>query len=475
MKKVKISTIILVIILITMIAFGGVYTFKNNNIKDIVKKYAYSMDLNGSRNVTLKIDQNTKTTIKDKDGNIVNDTEELTEEQMKEKGYIKEEKPVNETEKLSVENYKKTKKILEKRLKKLGVDNYIIRLNEENGEMVIELPENRKTDDVIGNLSSIGKFELSDSKTNEILMNNEDIKRVNVMYGNGQTNQAGQNSGTTVYLNIEFDKEGTKKLEEISGKYIKVEKPEEENRPEEENKPEEENNQEVEENKVTLKLDDEEIMTTSFEEVMKTGVLQLSVGQPATDQKTLQENVERASNVAVALDNGVLPVQYSIDGYNFVKTDMTQEKLNIINYIFIAMTLIAAIVLIIKYKTNGALGAILYIGLGAILSLIIRYANVMVSIEGIFGIVIIMILNYILTNKILEKVSKDNISNEELKEVYEKFFIKIIPICIVVVTLCFANWASISSFGMIMFWGILLIAIYNVAVTNTLLKIKAEK
>ena len=41
-----------------------------------------------------------------------------------------------------------------------------------------------------------------------------------------------------------------------------------------------------------------------------------------------------------------------------------------------------------------------------------------------------------------------------------------------VIVFCFIKWIPISSFGMIGFWGLTLIAIYNVAVTRTLLKLK---
>ena len=43
-------------------------------------------------------------------------------------------------------------------------------------------------------------------------MNNDDIKLVNVLYNT-------QNSGTEVYLNIEFNKNGKTKLENVTGTY----------------------------------------------------------------------------------------------------------------------------------------------------------------------------------------------------------------------------------------------------------------
>ena len=61
------------------------------------------------------------------------------------------------------------------------------------------------------------------------------------------------------------------------------------------------------------------------------------------------------------------------------------------------------------------------------------------------------------------------------KETYKQYFVKIIPIIIAIITFCFAGWEPISSFGMIMFWGVALIAVYNIIITNNLLKIRASK
>lgn len=53
-----------------------------------------------------------------------------------------------------------------------------------------------------------------------------------------------------------------------------------------------------------------------------------------------------------------------------------------------------------------------------------------------------------------------------------KILMRIIPICVVVITFCFANWIPMNSFGMTAFWGIVIIAIYNAIITNGLLRIK---
>lgn len=476
MKKVKILTITLAIVLISMVAFAGVYVTKQNRMEDKVKSYTYAMDLKGARTITLKVDTSKKTTIKDSEGKEVENSSSLTDEEITEKGYTKEETDYNSSDVLTVENYKKSKEVIEKRLKELKIDNYVTRLNEQTGEIIVEIPENSNTDSIVTNLGTTGKFEIIDHDTNEVLMDNNDIKLANVVYGSNSSSTT--SSGTSIYLNIEFNKEGTKKLEDISGKYVKTS-----NETNTENTTESTESStdtsSSSEKKVAMKIDDEEIMETSFDEVIKTGKLQLSIGSSSTDQKTLQTYLEQANNMATVLDTGKTPVKYTIDENKYVLSDITENELQIIEYAIMGVALISLIVLIVRYKLNGLLGAISYIGLASIFVLLIRYANVVLSLEGIFGIVVTLILNYVFINKLLAKLKETTLSKEIVKnktqETYKQYFIKIIPIIIAIITFCFAGWEPISSFGMIMFWGVVLIAVYNIIITNNLLKIRASK
>lgn len=487
MKKIKILTILLAIILISVIAFLGVYTQVQNRMENQIKDYSYAMDLEGTRTIRLKVNKSNKTTIKDESGKEVEDSSSLTEEQIKENGYTKEETPYNPEEILTTENYQKAKEIVEKRLEKLNVQNYNIKLNEHTGDLVIQTTENKATDNIVSNLNTTGKFEIIDTETKEVLMNNTDIKLSTVMYGSNPSSTSATNTGTSVYLNIEFTKEGAKKLEDISNKYVKVEKTEENtnetndenNTDEDTNKTSEENNSEdnkTEEKTVTMKIDDEEIMSTSFDEPMKTGKLQLSVGQASTDTNTLQGYIQQASNMATVLDTGNMPIKYDIEENQYIKTDITQEQLQIIKYVAIGIIILALIVLSVRYKINGILGAISYFGLFAILMLLIRYANVVITIEGLFGIALILVLEYLFVNKLLNKIKKESEENinKQIKETYKEFITRIIPIVIAIITFCFMKWIPVSSFGMIMFWGISLILIYNYTIIGSLLKIKAE-
>ena len=219
MKKVKIITIIVLIILITMVSFLGVYTKVQNRMENQVKEYTLDMDLDGARYVRLSVNTDTTDIIRDADGKEVETEEEMTDEQIAENGYTKESIPNNSEDVLTVENYKKSKEIITKRLEKQGIGEYEISLDSETGDILVQIPENEYTDNFVSNMNTVGKFEIIDAETQDVLMDNSDIKLVNVMYGATSSTS----SGTTVYLNIEFNKEGAKKLEDISNTYVEVE------------------------------------------------------------------------------------------------------------------------------------------------------------------------------------------------------------------------------------------------------------
>ena len=477
MKKIKLLTIILGTILVTMVAFFGVYVPVQNRMEDKVKEYSFAMDLKGGRNIRLSVDNTTNTVIKDTNGNEVTDAENLSDEELAEKGYTKEEVSVNAQDVLNEENYQKSKEIIENRLKALGVDNYIIRLDEVTGDILVEIPEDDNTDGVVSNIGTTGKFEIVDSETEEVLMDNNDIKRARVMYG---SNSTGTTSGTAVYLDIEFNKKGKDKFKNISSTYTNSSNSTNTTNTEATDNATTEDSSTETAKEITMKIDDEEIMTTSFDQTIETGRLQLSIGTATTDSSVLQNYVNQASSMAVVLDNGNMPVKYVVDTNEYILSDVTQTELNIVLYVFIGLVVIALVVLIIRYRTEGLVNAFAYVGLASLFVLLLRYTNVIISIESIFGIAVVLILNYIFINKLLLKLKKeDNIDkaviSRAFKENYKEFFIRIIPICIAVITFCFIRWEPISSFGMVMFWGISLIAIYNISITNLLIRVKESK
>lgn len=401
MKKVKIATIILTVILISLISFAGVYIQKQNRMENQVKGYKLGMHLSGYRQIRLE------PVVKEGDAEITD------------------------------EDVNKTKEIIQTRLEKLGATEYLIRTSKDS--IVLELKEDDNTNNIMSNTIQQGKFEIIDKKTKEVLMTNEDIKLANVLYNNAQ-------SGTAVYLNIEFTKEGTTKFEEITKNYATTE---------ETKKLREENNnfgldsltgnstasatEDLNQPKISMQIDGEEILSQSFDNPITSGKIQVTLSRATTNNDTLQKNIQSAASVAVILDNGMFPIEYNLTENEYVYSDITSEMLITFSIVIAIIVLIALAILVVKHKMRGLIASVLYVGLVALYLLILRYTNVELTIEGIAGILIVLIINYIITLRIVEKTK---IIQEDL-----------IPIAIAAIAFCFIGWSQIASLGMVMFWG----------------------
>lgn len=441
-KGLKIALIILLVILLTLVSFGGLYIQKKNSMSNLLKDFKLGMDLNGGRVVTIEVDKTVNTIYYDKDGKVV--TEEA-------KDGTKEEVPVNKEETLTKENYLQTKKIIEKRLSDFGVSEYIIRQNEGTGKMTIQIPEDDNTDTAIQYLHSTGKLTVEDEDGN-VLLDNSNLKETKVAYySNSSTLE------TTVYINFEFNKDSIEKVKEISNTYKHAHE-----------EGEEHSNEEVVK-KVSIKVDGSSLISTSFDEEISNGIISLSIGSATKDTDTLNSYIKEAKNLAILLNDGNFPVNYTVSQNRYILSDIIQKDIIIASLVVIAIIVVMCIILAIKYKGLGILTAIAHIGYVALLLIIIRYTNVIVTIEGLIGVVISIALNYIFSVYLLKSIKE----NKEVKKAFNKtvkamIFI-LIPALVVGITLCFVNWMPIFSFGEIIFWGIITTFVYNTVLTRTLL------
>lgn len=438
----KILTI-LIIITICLISFIGIYKKDKAQMVSILPEYKLSMNLTGSRTARL-VNDATKEVIYDKDGNVASDG--INDDGTLKEGYTKKNEKVNSDEVLTKENYELSKEIIEKRLKANGVSDYILKQNTEDGSIIIEMPEDENTDNLMTDLTYLGKFEIIDSDTKEVLIDNNGIKRARAVYSDG-------NSGTTVYLSIEFNKEGTKKFEEITKTYTSSVNDE----------------GTTVTKKVTLNLDDQALTETYFSQAITDGILQLSIGSVSTDSKTISDYIRQASEVAALIDSGKMPIQYNLESNIYLSTDINKQVCEVIMYTLITVIAIALIYLCIKYKANGIALSISYIGYIALVLLTLRYTNVPIAFETIVVAIVLLVVNYMFIKSILTKQQKEQNINEILKQTYIKYTSIVLPLLIIGVVFAFINWTVISSMGMVMFWGLIIMFIYNYITTKCLL------
>ena len=461
-KKLSIVLILLLIILISIISFVGIFYQDKNQMLNIIPAYSLGTDLSGYRKILLTVDEDDE-----------NNTEDI----------------------LNYDNYVKSANVIKARLKSMGIEDYTVRCDETTGQIEITIPENDQTEYILSDITQKGSFEIRNTANDEVLMNNDDIRSVKVEVV-PSTYSVGTSS---IYMNINFNNAGSKKFKNITRDYQNVATndtadnsvAENETTDSEASQSEFEDNstsettanettnetsnevsEETTEDKddtteVGLYIDGTSMMTTSFTEIIDNGVMSLSLGSSSSDEQTKTLKYQ-AESLAAILENDAMPVQYSVTGNVYISSPIEQSTINILIGIGICIALIMLIVAIIKYRAKGVIVAVCMIGFIALYLLILRYANVIITLEGIFSIGLVFVINYILNIMILNRL-QNNVEKTFTKAL-TKFSLSMIPMLILAVVCCFSSWMSLFSFGMILFWGLVTSVIYNLIITRTFFK-----
>lgn len=411
-KVITIITIILLVVIITLASFLGIYKKEEYRVSNKVPDYILGMEFTNSRIVNFKVSDE------------------------------------NNNEVLTPDNYNLSKNILKNRLNALRAEQYNIREDASTGNIQVQMTENDDTQTIISNLAQRGAFELKDNETNEVLLSNSDIDDSKVVYGQTET-------GNTVYLQIKFNKEGAKKLQEISQKYVSTTT----QVANEEGKLEDT----TETKEVAIVFDGETYRTTYFGDIITDGTLNVAMGT-GSDAATLNQYAKVANQMAIVLNSGMLPIIYNASGYQ-ISSSIEKADFNILMYIAIAVLLIMTVYSVVKLKSKGILVVILEIGYISFLLLALRYTNIKITLEGFVGIISSIILSYMYIYSAFK-----NSSNNFVKDTTAKFALKLIPIYIIAIVFTFNSIANISSLGMTLVWGIITMYLYNLILTQITVK-----
>lgn len=469
-KKLSIVLILLIIILISIISFVGIFYQDKNQMVSVIPDYNLGTDLSGYRKIILTVDESDE-------GN----TEEV----------------------LTYDNFVKSANVIKARLKSMGIEDFTVRCDEGEGQIEITIPENDQTEYVLADITQKGNFEIRNTANDEVLMNNDDIRSVEV----DVVQSTYSTSSSAIYMDIHFTNSGSRTFRNITRDYQNVvtndtaennvvaetnstynetasnttaenetttnttenetsdtnsTANEVSNETTDETVAEEDNTTEI-----GLYIDDTSMMTTSFSEIIDNGVMSLSLGTSSSAEQTKILSYQ-AESLAAILENDAMPVQYSVTGNIYVSSPIEQNTINILIGIGICIALIMLIVAIVKYRVKGVIVSVCMIGFIALYLLILRYTNVVITLEGIFSIALVFIINYILNIMILNRLQKN--VEKTFSKALTKFSLSMVPMLILAVVCCFSSWMSLFSFGMILFWGLVTSVVYNVVITRTFLK-----
>ena len=493
-NKLKIITIILLIILITLVSLFGVYTQKKNKMVNSTQDYKYGMDIDSQVVYKLELEETSSDKTENTETTEATESTEATETTEK----------TNPEEAKTVDNYYKAKSIIEGRLKdinkpltsqgesdstidtrKIKTEDYRVNVNENNGDIIVTLPKDDNSYYLSSVFTQSGKFEVTDADTKEVLLDKSDIASSKLQYYS-------YSGYTAVSFRIEFNNQGKDKLKTIKEKYgesatgeateattetSNVESPE---GTETTTDTTETTSEASTEKKLALKINGEEVYSAKLDEFITNDAIALSIGEATNEKDQIKSELAQGQTLIAVLSNDEMPLTYKLKGSTIVAATEKEDVTGLI-YIFAGfMCLIVAVFFVLRYRTKGLLASIAFVGFASLLLLIVRYFNVTMSTEGIVAILLVLGLNTVLLDKIVKTLIRENDNTKvEFKEIIntsiKEMSLKFIPLFIIAVVFTFTNKTPANSFGMVLFWGLTLILLYNLSITKGLLNFRSNK
>lgn len=451
--------VVLLIVLVSLISFLGIHKRNLNTWKSILPDYQFSKELSEIRTFEFSVDTSTKDKSSDENtaenttGNTTENATNTVAEGTTENtdntanttdtnstNTTAEQVPVNDPAVLTKENYLKTKKIVENRLKDFGIADAEVTVNENNGKLAVSVPYEGTTDYSAALASQKGKIEIIDSETKEVLMGRSMIKKASAYY-----QQANNNDSTTATtddtvsynlgVKLTFTSEGQKKLNELSKTYIETT----------------DENGETSQKTITVQIDGEDKYITYFTPDGEYTELAIPLYRSvsADDMDTFNSDYKDCFVTQTILNNDEFPITYKLTSGSFIESDLGENFVKGLSIAGIVLLAIVIVLTIVKNKKDGFCASIIEIGYIAILLLIIRAASVSLTLSGILTIAIMAIVNYFLlltfmkTEKAIDKLEK-----------FGNFILTIIPFIITIVVFALGKEVNTQSIGSVGIWGI---------------------
>lgn len=410
MKKnytLKFTLAMLVVLLVSVVSFVGVYKGKN-----LLKEYSLGKDFSQRKIVTFSVVEEPAS-----EENGENQNNEANNEANKE------------------ESYKKAKNILAKRIVEMGVDDFEIRLNEEDGTIDIETSEDVDTS-YLSQIVSKGKISVKNQSTGEVVVDSKGFKNASTKIDSTTYTKP------IVLLNIKFTNSAKNTFKNANTKYTDSEGNESDAT-------------------YSVDLDGQTLYSdtaSNFVSSAKNGALDLVLGQNDNAEE-IEKDYQSARVLISLINNDELPVSYQIDNVQVVKSSTNIKTIVIIACIIGALMLVFAI---FKFKGKSVLPVVSLVGLVATILLVFRYTNVKITLFTILGIAVVVAFNYIL---ILKNLKND----KSFKHNFVDMLNVIVPCIIIAIVFCCSPYLQVASLGMSIFWGIIVMFIYNLAITRVLI------
>ena len=140
--------------------------------------------------------------------------------------------------------------------------------------------------------------------------------------------------------------------------------------------------------------------------------IRVKMGSQTSNTTTVNNSMAKAAELTMLINSGKYPIDYEVQNNRFVHSDITNEQLLYFAGAVAVILLVIFVVLIIKYKSKGFLASISCIGFIALLSLVLIYTNVIITIEGIGAIILVILIDLKLSQMMLNKTKILNVVRE---------------------------------------------------------------
>lgn len=164
-----------------------------------------------------------------------------------------------------------------------------------------------------------------------------------------------------------------------------------------------------------------------------------------------------------------MPIKYDISSNNNLSTGINLGMLKVCICLLVVIVIVALVYLCIKYKVNGIYTSIAFIGYVALLLIVLRYTNVVIAVDSICAFITLLAINYMFIKYVLNGLDKGINKKEIIKQTYLRHTSILLPILLIGIIFTFMKWIPVASIGMVLFWGLIVMFIYNYITISTLL------
>ena len=196
----------------------------------------------------------------------------------------------------------------------------------------------------------------------------------------------------------------------------------------------------------------------------------------------MQEYLVQAASMATVLGNGKMPVKYTIAQDEYVEANINQNTVKIVVISLASIALLIAVYLVIKYRLAGGVGILNILGLTAIYVLLIRYVSVQITLTAMIGAIVLIIVQTVIIERMLNKMKKEIVNGSDyvvaakqsVMGILKKSLFVLVPLLVIFIVFVFIRRIELSSLGIVGFWGVISIAIYNLVVSKMFFKEMGE-